>query len=112
MLLMVQSGLVDVYRDDVGLGIREGVDRRLVGATARDENVEVGLVFLVGPQNPVGVRRVEPIPVHDSPRLEVLDGRWVGPLLVAMGLTAGLGIVLHVSGGSFAVDRLSCVAVC
>src|SRR5258708_1847930 len=97
---MAQRGLVDVYRDDVGLGIREGVDRGLVGAAAGDKNVEVGFVVLVGPQNPVGVRGVEPIPIHDGPRLEIFDGRWICPLLVVAGLS--LGIVLHVSGSSFA----------
>ena len=64
IFLVIQRGTVDVHRYYLGLAIREGINRRLVGAASRNENVQIGLVLLVGPQDLMGVRRVEPIPIH------------------------------------------------
>jgi hypothetical protein len=72
VLLMIQRRLADINCHDFGVRVHERENRRLVSATARNQNVKIGFVFPVRPQNPVRVAGVEPLPVVSELCLEVL----------------------------------------
>jgi hypothetical protein len=100
ILLMVQRRPADVDPDDFRTGIAVRENRGLVGAAARDENVEIGLVVPIRPQHPMKMGRVEPPPPVIGQGLEVLDGSWVAPPLVLARDDVGARIGLHLSAGS------------
>jgi hypothetical protein len=104
VLLMIQRRLADIDRHHFGVRVHEGENRRLIGAAARDQNVEIGFVFPVRPENPVGVAGVIPLPVVGQPYFEVLYRLRVPVPLVLARDHIGTRIVVHFSGGSFAVN--------
>src|SRR5271170_3244800 len=98
ILLVIQRRLADVDPDDVRVRIAEREDGGLVGATTRDQDVEIWPIVPVWPENAVRMRRVEPVPVCCAPPRQVLDGRRVSPPLVLAADCIGAGVVVHVSG--------------
>ena len=90
--LVIQRRPADIDRHHLGgrVGVRQ--DRRLVGAAAGHENVEVWLVGTVGPQDPVRVAGIEPLPVVSEPALKILDRFGVGPFLVLACNHVGAGV--------------------
>jgi hypothetical protein len=65
--VMLERGRAHVDRGDRGPGVRVGEHGRLVRAAAGDQDVEVGPVVAVRPEEPVGVGRIEPLPVAGEP---------------------------------------------
>jgi hypothetical protein len=100
ILLMVQGRPADTDPDYFRAGIAVRENRSLVGAAARDENIEIGFVVPIRPQHPVEVGRVEPKPVAIGQGLEVLYGAWVAQPLVLARDSVGVRMCLHVSAGA------------
>ena len=93
--VVVERGLAHVDRHDIRPGVREGEHGGLVGATAGNQDVEIGPDVLVGPEQPVRVTRVEPLPVASEPAREVEDWLRVSPFLVLVGNDIGKRIDVH-----------------
>ena len=63
LLLMLQRRLTDVDGDDVGLGVRVGEHRSLIGAAARDQDIQLWSGLPVRPEQPLSMAGIEPLPV-------------------------------------------------
>jgi hypothetical protein len=93
ILLMVQRGLADIDPHNFRTGVPVCENRRLVGSAIRDENVQIALLFLIGPKNPMEMRRVEPMPDAWAQCPQVLDRLRMPPALVLAGDNIGERIV-------------------
>ena len=101
VLLMIERRLADIDRRHFRIRVHESENRRLVRAAARDQNIEIGLVFPIRPQNPVRVAGVEPLPVVGQPDLEVFYRLGVPVTLVLASDHIGTRVVVHFCTGSF-----------
>ena len=100
---MVQRRLADIDGRNFGVAVHVCENRRLVGAAAGNQNIKVGFVIPVGPQDAVRVAGVEPLPIALAPRIEILDGFGVGPFLVLAGDNIAPWVVLYLGASSFGV---------
>jgi hypothetical protein len=71
-----------------------GDDGRLIGAAAGDENGEVRTGVAIGPEQRLGVARVEPLPVPLKPSVQIGDRFRVNPLPIL----AGDGVIERIVG--------------
>src|SRR5882762_9274142 len=102
---MIQRRLADIDRHHFGVRVHERENRRLVCATSRDQNVKIGLVFPIRPQNPMCVAGVEPLPVAGQPLFEVLYRLWVPVSLVLASDDIVTRIIAHFCTGPLTANR-------
>ena len=80
--VVIERRLADVDGHHSRSRIRVGKHRRLVGTAAGNEDVYVGRVAPVGPEHPVGMGGIKPLPVAGQPGRQVEDGLRVDPPLI------------------------------
>ena len=102
---MIQRRLADIDRHHFGVRVHERENGRLVCATTRDQNVKIGLVLPIRPQNPMCVAGVEPLPVASEPWFEVLYRLWVPVSLVLASDDIVTRIIAHFCTDPFTVNR-------
>ena len=85
VFVVIQRRLTHVDRDDLRGGIVVGKHRGLIRATPGNEDVHAHGVFPVGPEDPMRVARVKPLPVIGQPARQIQDRGRVDPLLVLAG---------------------------
>src|ERR1700722_2193431 len=102
---MIQRRLADIDRHHFGIRVHERENGRLVCATTGDQNVKIGLVLPIRPQNPMCVTGVEPLPVASQPWFEVLYRLWVPVSLVLASDHIGTWIIAHFCTGPLTVNR-------
>jgi len=98
--VMVERRGAHVDRDDPRATVREGEDGRLAGATASHEDVEIAPGPTVGPEHPVGVARIEPLPAAGEPGGQIDDRLGVHPFFVLARDDVGERIGGHDATGS------------
>ena len=93
LLRVIEAGRADVDADDAGVGLAERVLRGLPRSAAGDEDVQIGAVRLVGPQQVVLGAMAILVPPLVASAIEIGDGRRIGVagVEVADGIGAHLG---------------------
>ena len=87
---VIDARRADVDTDDARLGTAQGVFRRLPGAAAGDEDVEVGAIRPIGPQQVVlGTTAVLIAPLVAG-AIEIVYGRWIR--VAGVEVADGIGI--------------------
>jgi hypothetical protein len=82
---MLKRGRAHINPNDMRFRVVVSKDSCLIGATPGNEDIQVGLVVAVGPENPVGVAGVKPLPVVHQPSREIQNGLGIHPPLVLAG---------------------------
>ena len=81
-LVVAQGLLAHIKRHHAGVAVVVGNDGGLVGAATGHQNVHLGAVFLVWPEQAVRMARVKPLPVADKPPRQIQYGLGIHPACI------------------------------